>query len=106
MAQDLRIAIYRELPFFKEVCDLLESETDPPVAANETVVSTETEERPMETSIVPTVHELNAVARVEEDRGELTPSTSFKRLPEPGDTPSPTRNKANIKTDINNEASF
>ena len=76
VARDLRIAIYRERPFFKEVCDLLESEKVPPVAANETVVSTETEEVPMETRTMRTVHELNAVARVEEGRGEMTPSTS------------------------------
>ena len=29
----------------------------------------------------------------------MTPSTSSKRMPEPGDTPSPTRKKANVKTD-------
>ena len=97
VALDLRVAIYREMPFFKEVCDLLEKEAAPPVAANETVISTEADEQPMEISVVPTVHELGAISGIG-SRNEQIPGTS-KRLPEPSNTPSPTRKKANLKTD-------
>ena len=86
VALDLRVAIYREMSFFKEVCDLLEKEAAPPVAANETVISTETDEQPMEVNVVPTVYELGATSGIK-SRNKQIPGTS-KRLPEPGNTPS------------------
>ena len=80
------------------MCGLLEREAAPPVAAHETVNSTETEEQPMEVNVVPTIHELSAATGTE-SHSELIPGTS-KRLPEqPVNTPSPTRKKANLMTD-------
>ena len=63
--ETLTVAIYREMSFFKEVCNLLESKAAPHVAANETVISRETDEQPMEVSVVPTIHELRAATETE-----------------------------------------
>ena len=98
MAIDLRLAIYRELPVFKEACQLLDQET-PPVAANETVISEGGAELQASTQVVPSVHEVSMPMEVDEQPEVATPGASTKRHPLPTDSPSPMRKKANLKQD-------
>ena len=53
----------------------------------------------MDVTVIPATHELNTPMDVDLESRPTTPAHSSKHLPEPSNTPSPTRKKANLNLD-------